>query len=161
MSRFEESEMKTAITISMAMALSVAAMVPTSAQVAPIVPPVSSPSVGPWIVGGIGLGVLSVIGHAGVVSDREKRELTSDEATLAIFLPFAWVFFSPEPGAPKSDTIRLLLGNLPNMQSGFGAQIKPAVLLHEEKIEIPSVAPIIRKPMVKSTVRRRGKAGIK
>jgi hypothetical protein len=47
---------------------------------------------GPWIVGGVGLSVLSVIVRAAVVSNREKRELTSEEAMNAIFLPFVWVF---------------------------------------------------------------------
>jgi hypothetical protein len=97
--------MKTAITILMAMALSVAAMVPASAQPAPTVPPVGSPSVGPWIVGGIGLGVLSVIARAKVVSDRKKRELTSDEATLALFLPFAWVFGPPPSGGNTMEEV--------------------------------------------------------
>jgi hypothetical protein len=89
--------MKLAITILTAMALSVAAVVSTSAQIAPgpVVGP--SPSAGPWIVGGIGLGTLSVIARAKVVGDLEKRELTSDEATLAFFLPFAWVLVGPPP----------------------------------------------------------------
>jgi hypothetical protein len=85
--------MKTAITVSMAMALFVATIGPVSAQVVAPGPVVGrSSSAGPWIVGGIGLGALSVIARAKVVSDREKRELTSTEATQAIFLPFLWVF---------------------------------------------------------------------
>src|SRR5262249_21889251 len=82
--------MKIAIMILTTMALS-AAIVPTSAQVSPGPVIRHSPSAGPWIVGGIGLGVLSVIARAKVVGDREHRELTSTEAAQAIFLPFFWV----------------------------------------------------------------------
>lgn len=39
-------------------------------------------SVGPWIVSGIGLGAMSVIARAAVVSARENWELTSAEAIL-------------------------------------------------------------------------------
>ena len=105
--------MKTAITISIATALSMAPMVPVSAQparTAPAVIPVSSSSVGPWIVGGIGLGVLSVMARAAVVGTREDRELTSPEATQAFFLPFIWVVSLSVP-AGQPDPERLSSSN--------------------------------------------------
>jgi hypothetical protein len=93
--------MKSAVTILMAMALSVAARVPASAQVAlsPVVRHTSP--VGLWIVGGTMLGAASVIARSGVVSAREKRELAAREAHEAALFPFMWVFFKVcDPGTP-------------------------------------------------------------
>ena len=42
--------------------------------------PASSSTAGPWVVGGIGVGVISVMVRAGIVGKRENRELTSEEA---------------------------------------------------------------------------------
>jgi hypothetical protein len=56
--------------------------------------PIHSVVVGPWIVGGIGLSVLSVIGYAAVINAQQHRELTSAEAIGAITFPFGWILVS-------------------------------------------------------------------
>ena len=122
MSQFEESEMKTAITILSAMALSVAAMVPTSAQIAPSPVVGPSPSAGPRIVGGIGLGALSVMARAKVVGDREKRELTSDETAQAIFRPFFWLFSGARTLRCRSVGHRTRYSNRTNVGQQFSAR---------------------------------------
>jgi len=55
--------------------------------------PASSATAGPWVVGGIGVGVISVMVRAGIVGKRENRELTSDVATGAFLLPFFWIVY--------------------------------------------------------------------
>ena len=136
--------MKTAIMISMALALFVVAVVPTSAQIAPSPVVGPSPSAGPWIVGGIGFGVLSVMVRAKVVGDRERRELTSDEATQAFFLPFLWIIFSPRAINPIVDR--------PESLGGYANEILEEPPLWQFNPNDPTV---------KSTVRRGRKAGIK
>jgi hypothetical protein len=116
--------MKTAITISIAIALSMAAMVSGSAQPAPTAPPpvipVSSPLVGPWIVGGIGLGVLSLMARPAVIGAREDRELTSPEATQAFFLPFFWMV-GPVVLLPHEDAKLLTEGHKFDLGEHFPA----------------------------------------
>jgi hypothetical protein len=70
------------------------------AQPAPMPPspPLSSSpvGVGPWIVAGLGLSVLSVMAYAAVIGSREHRELTSTEAIGAIIFPFGWLVNVPQ-----------------------------------------------------------------
>lgn len=103
--------MKTVITILMAMALSVAAMVPTSAQPPPVQPSAPSPSLGPWIVGGVFIVALSVIARAAAVNAYENRQLTTAEATQAFTLPFLWVIVWEEKERRKAEKLRRAVEN--------------------------------------------------
>jgi hypothetical protein len=66
----------------------------------------SSVGAGPWIVAGVGVGVLSVMIRAAVVGSRQHRELTSEEAIQAVALPFLWVLYPPNPVYPPSPVKR-------------------------------------------------------
>jgi tellurite resistance protein TehA-like permease len=80
--------------------LAVIGLVPCAeAQPAPMPPspplPSSPVGVGPWIVAGLGVSVLSVMAYAAVIGSREHRELTSTEAFGAITFPFVWLVVRP------------------------------------------------------------------
>ena len=80
-------------------------------RVSPPIPvPPSSVGAGPWIVAGIGLSALSVIFRGIVVGQTHKRELTSKEAQEAIFLPFLWLFISPNGRAKTNGEIDWVSG---------------------------------------------------
>jgi hypothetical protein len=88
--------MKKVISLLMAAAITPAVTISAPAAQGPVpvtVVRASSATTGLWIVGGIGVGVISVIVRAGIVGKRENRELTSEEATGAFLLPFFWIVY--------------------------------------------------------------------
>jgi hypothetical protein len=98
--------MKNIISLLLAAVLTLTATicVPAAQGPSPVVAvPVSSATTGPWVVGGIGFGVISVIVRAGIVGKRAHRELTSEEAASAFLLPFFWIIYPGNfTGQPKN-----------------------------------------------------------
>jgi len=99
------SNMKTMISLFVAAVLTLTATISVHAAQGPVIVtpvPASSATTGPWVVGGLGLGVISVMARAAYVGNREKRELTSEEAIGAFLLPFFWTIYPGNPaGQPK------------------------------------------------------------
>jgi hypothetical protein len=117
--------MKQIMAISVALAVSMAATISSSAQEVP--PPVvrtsGASATGPWVVGAMGLGVASVMVRASAVGNREQRELTAKEAVEAVFLPFLWVFL---PGDPiivaRTTTVKSSKSNTSDRMGGGGGK---------------------------------------
>lgn len=86
--------MKKFLALLLAAGLTLTAPIAVSAGQGPVTPvPASSAATGPWIVGGVGFGVISLMVRAGYVGYSENRELTSGEATSAFLLPFFWTIY--------------------------------------------------------------------
>lgn len=110
--------MKQVLAISVALALSMATIPASADALPPVAVGHASGAAGAWVVGAIGLGAVSVIARASDVGNRERRELTSREATEAIFLPFAWVFFPPD--VARTTTVKSAKSNSSDRMGGGG-----------------------------------------
>ena len=83
------------ISLALTISLLIGCIAPSiAAPVAPPPPPQlrvggGGAGAGPWILGGFALAALSLIVCAKVVGQRNKREMTHQEAMMAIFLPFS------------------------------------------------------------------------
>jgi hypothetical protein len=80
-----------------------------SATAAPLPPPPimhATSMVGPWVVGAVGLSVISVMVRAAVVGSHQHRDLTSAEAIDAVLLPFFWIILTQGTG----DDLKSIMG---------------------------------------------------